>query len=345
MFKYLAGLMALLSSATISAQCIDSVNSFEFGLGWRRDSIDWKLKDVSSSYFDADANSHIRFSELNYYMVQFKGRSVGESYYLRYSADYGLSDKGKAKEHFGFYAPDFNIYDLEVRTDDRVKRKSEVYDYDVALGYPFTLCHCKLVITPLIGFSYHRIHLRSKIHHTSSSSSSSSSSDYYYGNDYNDSSSHSGSFYPDSSNPFDFPSSYDPFQHSSSDPMIASALGLSTEKRTSMYRFTYYGPYVGVDIGYAIDSYWTIFGETECHFLDNCHRKRHSVTGISFVDNYHHKGWAYGFSGTYGANWDMGSNYYASLSADFKWWKAHSGHHDELHWQSVGVNLTLGYAY
>jgi hypothetical protein len=342
MIKYLLGIATFFLSANLFAGCcVDSTDSWEVGLGWRRDNLKWKLQDLSTSYIDADASSFIHFKDIEFYTIHTKIHSVGCEYYFRASADYGTSEKGRAIERFGLETSMYDIDDLTVRTSDRIKKRSEVYDFSGAIGYPFKLCGCRLMIAPLIGFSFNRQHLRSK----NDKSRYDSSSFYYDSSDSSDSSSSgdSSEFSVNSSNPFDFGSS-DPFS-SYSEETIASALGLSIDKRSSNYRFTWYGFYAGVDIAYALDTCWTIFSESEYHFLDRCHRKRKSITGVYFVDRYHHKGKAYGFNQTIGTTYDMGANYYFSLAVDFKWWKADSHKFDHLQWQSVGVNAALGYYY
>jgi opacity protein-like surface antigen len=113
-----------------------------------------------------------------------------------------------------------------------------------------------------------------------------------------------------------------------------------------MYRFTWYGFYVGADIAYLLDYNWTLFSELECHFLDNCHRKRHSRTGVHFVDHYHHKGWAYGFNALVGAAFQMSDCWYATFTVEYKRWKSDSDRsHDILRWQTVSTKAGIGYSF
>lgn len=333
MFKSLiaftACFLTALSSFCLAESCSQSV---EFGVGWRRDNLNWKLKNLESSYISADVDSHLRFKDLDMYTVYGKAKWIGEAFYVRLSADYGLTDKGRAKERFHIDSPYF-YDDITVFTSDPVKRRSEVYDFDGAVGYPFVFNNCCLNIIPLIGFSFHRQHLRVK----SKEDCSSCSSSYFS----IDSSSSSSSSY--STDPFAYTVSSNPFS-SPSDPRIASSIGLSTDRETSSYRFTWYGFYLGTDIAYALDSCWTLYGEFEGHFLNRCHRKRDSITGVYFVDDYHHEGWAYGFNVNIGTTVSMSNCWYATFSIDYKWWKGHSSR-DELHWQSVGANAALAYSF
>lgn len=350
-FITLATLIGVLQTSVVFAFCDDICSLFcsdssstcyqslDIKAGWRRDSLDWKLKNLHSSYVSGDVDDRIFFKDIDSYTISGQAKWVSSEYYIRVSAEYGLTDKGRAHEHFKIDSP-LLFGPIGVETSDPIKRRSEVYDFDAAVGYPFAFCNCRLSIIPLIGFSFHRQHLRVK----------SPESSYYDSYDsYNMSSSSffsnhsSSSFFVSSDNPFiGFPSS-DPFG-SSSDPQIASALGLSNPHRTSTYRFTWYGFYLGADIAYAMDSCWTLFWNTEFHFLDNCHRKRKSWTGVYFVDDYHEKGFAYGFNNSVGVNYYMCNSWYGTISVDFNWWKAHS-HRDELYWKKVGAKIGLIYAF
>jgi hypothetical protein len=292
--------------------CSRTCQAFDIEVGWRRDSLDWKTHHLHSSYVSGHINDHILFKDINSYTISGQAKWVSSEYYIRLSAEYGTTDKGRAHEHFHIRSP-YLFHPISVETSSPIKRRSEVYDFDGAVGYPLAFFCCRLSVVPLIGFSFHRQHLRVKDEEESSYFSSSS----YY--DYSSLSSSeffqyhsSSSFYVSSSNPFAyFPSrsseSGDPFRRdpfsSPKDPNIASELGLSNPHRTSVYRFTWYGFYLGADIAYAMDSCWTLFWNTEFHFLDNCHRKRKSWTGVYFVDDYHEKGFAYGFNNLVGVTY------------------------------------------
>ncbi|WP_068471308.1 hypothetical protein [Candidatus Protochlamydia phocaeensis] len=344
MFKSLVTLAACISTALTSLSFADCCQSLELGIGWRRDNLNWKLRHLDSYYVSADVDSHIHFKDVDMYTAHGQAKWVGSEYYIRLSGDYGTSQKGRAYEHFHMNSSLFYDYEpIFVSTSDRIKRRSEAYDFDLAVGYPLEFCNCRLSVVPLIGFSYHRQRLRVKADHSSSHSSSSSSSNYHlpssFPYDYSGS-----TFLVDSSNPFGYPSSYsDPFS-SPSDPWIPSAIGLSTVKRTSSYRFTWYGFYAGFDMAYALDPCWTLFTEFEGHFLDRCHRKRKSWTGVYFVDTYHRESWAYGFDAKLGTAFSMSNCWYGLITVNYKWWKGHAKR-DELHWKNVGVDVGLAYEF
>lgn len=353
MFNFLVIFFTLASSQLIAGCFCDCCQSVDVSVGWRRDSLDWKNRDIDSSYVSGRANSDILFKDINSYTLSAKARWVGSAFYFRCSAEYGLSDKGRAEERFKIHSP-YLYYPISVETSEPIKRKSEVYDFDAAIGYPFTFFCCRLNIVPMLGFSFHRQHLRVKDDHYCCSSccccssdpcccscssycSSQSCCEYLY--------CHSSDFYLSSSNPFRSSPSSNPFgSSSSSDPNIASELGLCNPHQTSTYRFTWYGFYAGVDIAFALDGCWTLFGEFEGHFLDKCHQKRESWTGVYFVDNFHKKEDAYGFNALVGITYYIANEWYTTLGVDFNWWKADKKH-DELHWKKVGAKIGLGYMF
>ncbi|CAF24584.1 hypothetical protein [Candidatus Protochlamydia amoebophila] len=325
MFRSLVALMAI-CLMTLSTLCIASCQqSVEMGVGWRRDKLNWKLKNIELDQISGNVDSHIQFKKLELYMAYAKAKWIGSKYYVRLSADYGTSFKGEAREHFQLDTPLLNK-DILVNTHDPIKKRSEVYDFDIATGYPLSFCYGRLNVVPLIGFSFHRQHLRVKGKKDSSSSSSYfspiSSSNPLYGND---------------SNPFVKPSS-------DSNPIIANKLGLNVSRRTSTYRFNWYGFYLGTDIAYALDKEWTLYAELEAHCLDSCHRKRKSWTGVYFVDHYHRNRWAWGFNTNLGTTFCLSNCWYGKISLDYKWLKSHT-RKDELKWESVGINAALSHSF
>lgn len=365
LFALSIGVLRTVSSFADCCYWGDCCESIEFGAGWRRDTLDWKVKHLDSSYIShADVDSHIRFNDIDMYTVNGKFRWVGTNYYIRLSGMYGLSEKGRAKQHFNIEDSYLFCSDsVSVHTSNRIKRNSEFYDFDLAVGYPLTFFCCRLAIIPTIGFSYDRQRINVREKHHSSSSSYCSCHHRHRDRDrhlepitpidkdkrrhrrHHHSDSSSSSFSVDSSsNPFRCTPSSNPFSSSSSSENIASALGLSNDRESANYRFSWYGPLAGVDIAFALDPCWTLFAEFEGHFLNSVHRKRKSWTGVYFVDDYHHKGWAYGFDGTVGTTFCFYSAWFSSINIVYKWWKGHSKD-DELHWKSVSANVTIGYIF
>jgi hypothetical protein len=368
--RFFAFTLLFITSIATELSAADCCQSIDITAGWRRDRLDWKNKDIHPSYSSNSsastrANSKINFTDINSYTLSGEAKWIGSCFYIRLSGDYGLTYDGRAHEKFKIEDSVLYYDSLRAHTSDPIKRNSEVYDFNLAVGYPFSFCCSRFYVAPLIGFSFHRQHLRVKQHeHYSSSSSSSyscicpypscSSCSLYcpsYGSSSLFSSSRSKSlsssdFYVDSSsNPFGYFLSGNPFSSdSSSDERIASALGLINHHRTDNYRFTWYGFYLGIDGAYALDCDWTIYTELEAHFLDTCHQKRKSWTGVDCVDSFHHEGWAYGFNGELGIVYSLRTCWYVKAAVDFKWWNSES-HHDNLYWKTVGANLGLGYTF
>lgn len=330
MFKFLIQCILLfctLQSSLGFAMCHQSV---EVGVGWRRDNLKWRVKGLGldESCVDAKVFSHILFKEIDMYMISGKARWIDCGYYIRLAADYGRSEKGRAHEHFKIESPLLlaaRSGELSTHESNRIKRRSEAYNFNGAVGYPFTFYCCRLNVVPLIGYSYHRQRLRVKRH-----------SEGCY-------SSFCKNFSLSSVNPFLIPSSdplgdssdssccnssyscFNPFSSGScSSESIASLLGFSAKRRTSVYRFTWFGPFLGVDLAYALDPCWTLFTELEYHLLDRCNRKRKSNTAVDFVDDYHAKGKAYGFNGTFGTTFYIANCWYSTIAVEYKCWRSTS---------------------
>lgn len=337
-------LIGILVLNSIFAACCGTTDGgccsiIDVNIGWRRDNLNWKTKDLCSSYLSADVDDKLYFKNINSYTIGGQAKWVSEHYYVRISGEYGLTDKGRAHEHFNIKSSDL-FCPLDLDTSDRIKRKSEVYDFSGAVGYPFWFYNCRFTVIPLIGFSFHRQHLRVKESDESSSGCSYPSPDNSceFFNQHS-----SDSFFVDSSNDFRFDFSSNPFADQN-DSNIARNIGLKSRHRTDTYRFTWYGCYIGADLAYACDGCWTLFWNTEFHLLDNCHRKRKSWTGVFCVDDYHETGGAYGFNNIVGVYASIANRYFTSLSVDFSWWKGHS-RNDQLIWKKVGAKLGFAYAF
>lgn len=357
--------LTLLSSWSFATCC----QSFDLGTGWRRDGINWNAKEITDSSLTVASSSDLHFHDINSYIIHGNLRWVDYGYYIRASGEYGWTYKGEAKEHFkigddGYFSSGLWSDIFSIGVHHPVKRNSELYDFSGAVGYPLAFYNCRLSVVPVIGFSFHRQRIRVKEEHVSPSSffsssstslssnfvtspsdlipSSSSSSDFnsFLNNLGGDSFSSSSV----SSSDVSFDSSSRLFSSGSSSNEIAPYFGKDFGGHISNYRLTWYGFFVGLDLAYALDSSWTLFTELEYHFLDSCHRKRHSFTGIYFVDIYHKESYAYGFNGTVGTTFCMSNCWYGSLAVDFKLWTAH-GHDDHVEWRSVAARAALGYQF
>ena len=322
----------------------DCTQIIDIGFGWRRDNLTWHTKGMEGGYHSATASSDFHFNDIEMYTVNGKAHWVGSEYYIRLSGDYGSSIKGRAHQHFVITSPILGGT-LSTFVNNHVKPRSEFFDCTGAVGYPIMSYNGCLLIVPLIGYSFHRQRIRVKEGHDNSFSSdfSLSSSNPFFSSSSLPASSSASLSDLTPSGALDSNFYFDPFANNSASN-VAELIGFSPKKHISNYRFTWYGPLVGVDIAYGLDDRWTLFTELEYHFLDRSHRKRNSLTAVDFVDDYHSERWAYGFNGTIGTNWDMGACWYATIAIDFKWWRS-PGHHDVLSWKSVDANISLGYMF
>lgn len=351
-FFKLATLLFVLISLPSFAQCGGDccIQSIDFGFGWRRDNIKWKITGIEESSVDAIASSHLKFEDIESYTYHGKARWAGSAFYIRLAGDYGSTFKGHFHERFAIDSPLLGGV-LRTHVEHPVKRKSEVFDFTGAVGYPFLTCDNCLMIVPVIGYSFHR--QRFRVNDKTDNSFTSSNFSLESTNPFFDDSS---PFVTSSGSMTDY--SFNPFS-SNSQSNIASLIGFSQKKFTENYRFTWYGPFVGIDLAWGLDEVWTLFTELEYHFLDRSNRKRKSYTAVDFVDDYHSKKWAYGFNGEIGTTIDLGSCWYCVIQVDFRFWKSYSRKHyhgssyydtsvrrkDDILWKSVGANIHLGYIF
>lgn len=318
-------------------RCCQSV---DVEVGWRRDNLKWKAEDLRSSCVKGKVNDRFDFDNINSYTLSGQAKWVGSSYYVRCSAEYGLTDKGDAHQKFNIRSPEL-IHDICLSRSDPIKRRSEVYDFDGALGYPFLFFCNRLSVIPLVGFSFHRQYLRIK--HEDHYSSYCCSFPQNCCNFFHCHS--SDSFFVEDENRFVGNPSKNPFSSCSPSSGIASHLGLCNPHRTDSYRFTWYGIYLGADISLALDNCWTLFWDTEFHFYDNCDRKRKTYTGIHFIDNYSKKGRAYGFNNIVGFNYHLCNCWYTTASVEIDWWNTFNSKHDSVNWQKIGAKIGLIYSF
>ena len=160
MFKFIVSftsLACILAFASLFAGCGDSTccQSVDIEVGWRRDRLDWKTNHLHSSYISGHVKDRLHFDDINSYTVNGQAKWVSSDYYIRLKADYGTTEKGRAHEHFHIASP-YLYYPIGVETSDKIKRRSEVYDFDAAVGYPLAF-----FLPPSIGCSFDRLFLPS----------------------------------------------------------------------------------------------------------------------------------------------------------------------------------------
>lgn len=332
----------------------DCVGSFELGVGWRRDQIKWNLHQFESSRLDINSHARRHFKDLNFYTAQAKVQLISNCYYIRLSADYGLSDKGRLHNHVELETPLLKRLggDVDLFFNKHVKRRSEVYDFSGAVGYPLTFCCNTIDVIPLIGFSFHRQRLRVESFEFESFfslfDSSGSSDDSLRDRHRRDH--HGGRDHVDpvdidlcDSSSFSSESGDCHLHLEGRDAEIARLL--KSRRHGEGYRFTWYSPYIGADIFWALDPYWTLFAQLEGHFYGSCHRKQ-NFEGILFRDEYHSTGMALGFNGKVGAIVCVDDCWFYNITVDFRAWNSNCRNFDDrMQWRSAGVNVGVGYIF
>lgn len=124
-----------------------------------------------------------------------------------------------------------------------------------------------------------------------------------------------------------------------------------TEDNHGKLTTKWYGPLIGVDLFWRVDECWNLWGEFQYIFAQ-CSRKRGTNIGFFGFDDFHKSTSANGFDGSVGADYFFCCDWYAGLSVDFSFWRSKKTHTDTafkvgdtLHWDSVGVNLNVGYLF
>jgi hypothetical protein len=325
--------------------CDPCIQTSEIGIGWRRDDVDWRARKIidSTSSDRSVAASLLRFDEVDMWVAHAKTKWIGEAYYIRLSAEYGKTFKGKTYEDFAARRP-FFLETVDGHVELHMKRRNEAFDFTGAVGYPLLLCYNRLTLIPTIGFSYHRQLWSVRYPHVTLSVLCPSPETPLCDKCCHD----LPDFVGESTTRSSSDEVFDPFDpnESTSDIPFAALLGFPLPFRsTNAFRFIWYGPFIGVDAAYAVDETWSLFTELEWHVYCNCHRRRKSFTGLEAVDHYHKQGRAYGLNGTIGTGVDLGTCWYTTINVDFKWWKSYKTDKDRVSWRSIGAHITLGYTY
>lgn len=301
------------SAVAVSAFAYADTTSLQFGLGYRVDDIDWKIKtpDVVSPL----GKSNLDFRDLD---IIFIGGKIKAIYgcdcpiYFRTSFDYGWVLDGRIRENDKFYTGlASTTFDgggvteiggfTSVTVHNDVTRRSHVWDFDIALGVPLDNCWCSdVTFIPTIGFNYDRQFLR-----------------------------------------------VDDSQLITDGLTIEeqAELGLSTEGlgTTSSYRTSWWGPWIGLDFVYCAQDCWNLYGEFGFHFL-RVRRERESNTGFAYYDEYERTKSGYGVSFKLGTNYVFCENWY--LDGSVAWLDYWSGwHRDSINWKSGNIRLDLGYMF
>lgn len=305
-FKY----ASLIATAATSLCVADCQTTFEMGIGYRRDFTSWNTNVVD--ILGNEISSKLRFKDQDIVTLSAKTKMIEDWFYFRAQGDYGWILSGKVENSFKI---DPLVGDeFKVKFRDKMKKSGNVADVVAAVGYPFEFCCGDFVLAPVVGYAYHYQRIKR-----------------------------------DSNLPSDvvFPVIVAPFE----------ANGLRHTTR-------WYGPLLGADVFWRLDDCWNIWGEFQYVFA-KCKRTFENNTGVLEFDFDHHsrsrKAW--GFDASIGSDYFFTCNWYAGLSVDFKYYGSSRSAKDiepvsippvsfedgrigdKVRWNSVGINLNLGYLF
>jgi hypothetical protein len=122
----------------------------------RRDALQWSIAGNSSGTHP-DILSELTWSKVHSYQVTVEGRAlINRMAFLRGALDYGWIQSGRVRD---------SDYGSDGRRDEYSRsisrtRGDQVWDFSMGAGYPFFFAENRLMIAPLLGYSYHVQNLR-----------------------------------------------------------------------------------------------------------------------------------------------------------------------------------------
>lgn len=140
-------LAQLINKSEIDLVALDSI---------RRDELQWSIAGNSAGT-NPDIRSELTWSDVHSYQITVGGRAlINRMVFLRLALDYGLIQSGRVRDS------DYNSDDRYDEYSRSISKASgdQVWDFSVGAGYPFLLVKHRLLIAPLLGYSYHAQNLR-----------------------------------------------------------------------------------------------------------------------------------------------------------------------------------------
>lgn len=347
MRKIALTLMAsLLSCSAVSAFWPEATDSsLEVGVGYRRDTLEWKTSShFNSSYgcsspsydnsgcnqfcnddfngcnLPGGVNSHLKWKNLNIWQIEANGKYVTcDSLYLRFNADYGWITSGKNTDSDNFSGCRDNFISFSNGFGDdcyssnrefgrsHSKVKGHVYDVRLAVGYQFKWCDDSLSVSPLVGYSWHGQHLQDRhLRQRFSNNCDDFCDDDFFA------SARSHSCY----------SSFDSCSVDSCDSYS------SCGGNHSRYNTRWNGPFIGFDFDWRFGCCceWDIFGTYEFHWADyNASARWNLRTDFQDGKFRHHAKTAYGSIFDIGVKWDFCECWTLAVKGEFQWFWADHG--------------------
>lgn len=354
MFKRLFTYTVCIFTATMAfSQAVETWNSFEIGVGFREDDIQWKIHPRDDVL--TDVSTKLKYTDQDIIVVRAAGETVlCDCLYARACADYGWVFQGKTKEDTffisdiaqtngkiaalsqrnvqsrpGLAAAVFDPENPVLGPNQAFQRLgtfnrssgNRVADVDIAIGYPLEFnCVCSnLMIAPIVGYSYHWQHLR----------------------------------YINADN---FPNII-----STANNDVAQVPGPTIK---STFEASWYGPFIGFDFNCLLSDCWSFLGDFQYH-IGRCKASSHrSVTGslrnaaaaqqVDFatiaagpatISESHSKtkdarGYSLSLAAKYAFFhcWTLGANF------NYRSWNSHN-HSNQLDWSGWGIGLDIGHMF
>jgi opacity protein-like surface antigen len=136
-----------------------NLGQVSFEAGYRQDTVDWRQRFPSD---DPIVSSNLRFEDLDIFQIGVHGRgTLGNNFYIRGNAYWGWILDGNFKHSFNtsrspdsYFSPADN---LRVGFSDKNRSTVDdkyVFGFGAAIGYPFYLCDCTMVLAPVIGYAF-----------------------------------------------------------------------------------------------------------------------------------------------------------------------------------------------
>ncbi|MCE2982028.1 MAG: autotransporter domain-containing protein [Parachlamydia sp.] len=298
----MASLLSCSAANAFWPEATDS--SLEIGVGYRRDTLEWKTSadlvcsnDCDESYTSSPfgVSSHLKWKNLHIWQIEAKGEYVTcDGIYFRASGDYGWINSGKNTD--SDYMRFGDCSDVEFSCTHASVR-GHVYDADVAVGYEFKLCDDSFSITPLVGYSWKGQHLRDRNLKFGSCCAEGFDSSLVR-------------------------SCYSTCDYSS----YSSDSCYSSESLNSRYHTRWNGPFIGFNMDYRFMCDWEFFLDYEYHWA-TYDAKAHWNLRTDLPSGFHHHAKrATGNVLDFGVKWDLCDCWYVALKGGFQWFEAKHGH-------------------
>ena len=122
----------------------------------RRDELQWSIAGNSAGT-NPDIRSELTWSDVHSYQITVGGRAlINRMVFLRGELDYGWPQSGRVRDS------DYNSDDRQDEYSRSISQTGgdQMWDLSLGVGYPFLLANNRMLLAPLLGYSYHVQNLR-----------------------------------------------------------------------------------------------------------------------------------------------------------------------------------------